>query len=209
MEINAEKLAYWYFRLNGFLCFENFIVHPNIGSNQRTEIDVLGVRFPYRCELYPSSPMEDDVIFSKVKVPYLVLADVTVSEGGFNKTWKNPVKENMQSILYAVGLMPTADVEDAAKSLYSEGFYETSDFFISWFSICDEVSNGTKTVKPRVPQKTWHEVLEFIHNRFVTYENSKKVHPQWKDINIQNLWRLAISKKESFDNFRAEICITN
>ena len=26
--LNPEKVAYWYFRLNGFLQIENFVVHP-------------------------------------------------------------------------------------------------------------------------------------------------------------------------------------
>ena len=26
--LDPEKVAYWYFRLNGFLQIENFVVHP-------------------------------------------------------------------------------------------------------------------------------------------------------------------------------------
>ena len=50
MDIHPEKLAYWYLRLNGFLTIPNFVVHPDNGSNQKTDIDILGVRFPYRAE---------------------------------------------------------------------------------------------------------------------------------------------------------------
>jgi hypothetical protein len=42
--LNAESLAYWYFRLNGFFAIPNFVVHPERGVGQRTDIDVLGVR---------------------------------------------------------------------------------------------------------------------------------------------------------------------
>lgn len=30
-----EEVAYWYFRLNGFLQIENFVVHPTGGGGQR------------------------------------------------------------------------------------------------------------------------------------------------------------------------------
>lgn len=30
--MNPEQLAYWYFRLNGFLTTVNFVVHPEQGG---------------------------------------------------------------------------------------------------------------------------------------------------------------------------------
>ena len=38
--ILTENLAYWYFRLNGFLTIPNFVVHPDFGIEQRTEVDM-------------------------------------------------------------------------------------------------------------------------------------------------------------------------
>ena len=76
MKITSEQLAYWYLRLNGFLTIQNFIVHPDSGSEQRTDADVLGVRFPYRAELKPN-PMVDDVPFTKVAdKPFIVMVEV-------------------------------------------------------------------------------------------------------------------------------------
>ncbi len=48
--LSAEKVAYWYFRLNGFLQIENFVVHPSSRGSQYTDADLLAVRFPYRAE---------------------------------------------------------------------------------------------------------------------------------------------------------------
>lgn len=45
-----ERLAYWYFRLNGFMTIENFLVHPETGSNPRTDVDILATRFAHRRE---------------------------------------------------------------------------------------------------------------------------------------------------------------
>ena len=76
MQITAEQLAYWYLRLNGFLTVQNFIVHPDSGSEQRTDADVLGVRFPYRAELKPK-PMIDDEPFTHIKdKPFIAIAEV-------------------------------------------------------------------------------------------------------------------------------------
>jgi hypothetical protein len=60
--LNWERVAYWYFRLNGFFQFENFVVHPSTKGSQRTEADLIGVRFPHRKEflLDHHDPMQDD-----------------------------------------------------------------------------------------------------------------------------------------------------
>jgi len=38
--IEAEKLAGWYFRLNGCLTIPNFNIHEDAGIGQRREIDI-------------------------------------------------------------------------------------------------------------------------------------------------------------------------
>ena len=35
-QLDPEKVAYWYFRLNGYLQIENFVVHPVRHGGQRT-----------------------------------------------------------------------------------------------------------------------------------------------------------------------------
>jgi len=32
LRIDPEDLAYWYFRLNGFLAIKNFVVHPDFNN---------------------------------------------------------------------------------------------------------------------------------------------------------------------------------
>ena len=61
--LDPEKVAYWYLRLNGFLQIENFVVHPERRGGQRTDADLLAVRFPYRAERLFDNPhdiMRDD-----------------------------------------------------------------------------------------------------------------------------------------------------
>ena len=61
--LTTEKVAYWYFRLNGYFQMENFIVHPTGKGGQRTDADLIGVRFPHRAERLiddPDNIMRDD-----------------------------------------------------------------------------------------------------------------------------------------------------
>ena len=37
--LDPEKVAYWYFRLNGYFQIENFVVHPPGRGGQRTDAD--------------------------------------------------------------------------------------------------------------------------------------------------------------------------
>ena len=62
-KLDPEKVAYWYFRLNGFLQIENFIIHPERYGSQRIDADLLAVRFPFRAERLLDTPrdiMPDD-----------------------------------------------------------------------------------------------------------------------------------------------------
>jgi hypothetical protein len=63
VRLPPERVAYWYFRLNGFLQIENFVLHPAGGGSQRTDADLLAVRFPDRKELLfdHAEPMQDDI----------------------------------------------------------------------------------------------------------------------------------------------------
>jgi len=50
VRLDPEKVAYWYIRLNGFFQIENFVVHPERRGGQRTDADLLAIRFPFRAE---------------------------------------------------------------------------------------------------------------------------------------------------------------
>jgi len=51
LTLNPDTVAYWFFRLNGCSTITNFVVHPDRRGSQRTDVDVLAVRFPYRHEI--------------------------------------------------------------------------------------------------------------------------------------------------------------
>ena len=196
MTIKAEQLAYWYLRLNGFLTIPNFIVHPEIGRDQETDVDLLAVRFPYRAEL---RSMEDDKIFTRVREKsFVAFAEVKANVCALNGPWTNPNRQNMQKVLRALGAFPTAEIEVVAAALYGRGVYKNQLYQVSLLCLGREESPEVANSHPDVPQVTWSKVLTFIHNRFRTYRNQKVSHGQWDDQG-HDLWDCAERTRDSED----------
>lgn len=199
LKLHPEKLAYWYFRLNGFLTTVNFVVHPDKERWQRTDADILGVRFPHRAELF-LDPMPDDKPFARIKTkPYVVIAEVKTSECKLNGPWTKPERENMQRVLRAIGLFPLETVDEVAKSIYDSGVWENEDYFLSLVCVGAAKSRQVENRFPRVPQITWEYILEFIFDRFTDYRRQKADHQQWDEIGKVLFRRVGrVSNKRQF-----------
>ena len=189
-KIDSENLAYWYFRLNGFLTIQNFVVHPNSGSQQRTEIDIIAARFPYRIELPENeNPMQDDdrlkFIPDKIRI---VLAEVKTNKCKLNHALINSDGGNVHNIISAIGLFESHKVDFVSKKLYEHGYYEDKKFLVSLCCLGKKTNNARCKQFPKVPQLTWNSVLSFIYDRFEKYEIYKRQHQQW-DSNGRNLFK--------------------
>src|SRR3974377_1531790 len=97
-KLGAEDVAYWYLRLNGFLCLRNFLVHGDRGGDDRTEIDVVGVRFRYRRE-HLNRPMIDDDWIERDGRTIVVFCDAKQGAQGFNPAWRSDRRRAMESFL--------------------------------------------------------------------------------------------------------------
>lgn len=189
MDISSEQLAYWYLRLNGFLTIPNFVVHPDRGHNQETDVDVLGVRFPYRGENL-HRPMKDESRFSRVREKsFIAIAEVKSGRCALNGPWTNPERQNMLRVLRAVGSFPKIEAELAAKSLYEVGHYQCQLYYVSLMCLGREPNPEVAERYPQVPQILWTDVLAFIYRRFREYRNQKASHPQW-DADGVALWEI-------------------
>jgi len=94
MTLSPEAVGYWYFRLNGFLTIQNFVVHPDDAGNQNTDADIIGVRFPYRAELL-RNPMQDDDVFTSVEdKPFVVFVETKKGQCNINTTLRDPAQQN-------------------------------------------------------------------------------------------------------------------
>jgi hypothetical protein len=179
--ITSEQLAYWYLRLNGFISTPNFVVHPDAGSNQETDVDVMGVRFPYRAENL-SRPMKDDVYFARIKNrSHVVIAEVKKGLCALNGPWTDRGRNNMLRLLMAIGLFPKSEAGVVAEHLYEKGFYESQLYRVTLVCIGKTNSIEVHRTFPHVPQITWDEILDFIFRRFTRYREQKASHKQWDD----------------------------
>ena len=146
-----ERLAYWYFGLNGFLLLENFVIHSDPGPKQRTEADLLGVRFRYRRELL-DSPMEDDPTVSDCPtLCNVIVAEVKRGACELNGPWTDPQEENMHRVLRAIGRFDD-DVTAVAAEVVTCRLFACGN------------REGPLTI-PAVPQILFGDMIVFIHAR--------------------------------------------
>lgn len=204
MRIKAEQLAYWYLRLNGFLTIPNFIVHPEHGRNQATDVDILGVRFPFRSEL---RTMVDHEVFTRGRdKSFIAFAEVKASLCALNGPWTNPDRQNMQKVLRALGAFPEAENDVVATALYDQGRYESQLYHVSLLCLGKDENSDVAKSYPKVPQITWSRVLTFIYNRFRKYRRQKVSHGQW-DQQGHDLWDCAEQSRDD-QAFVARVVIT-
>lgn len=193
--VEPEKLAYWYFRLNGFLTTVNFIIHPEIRGPQETDADILGVRFPYRTELV-HNPMKDDNIFNfPPNKPYVVIAEVKTNECALNGPWKNKEKQNMPKVLKAIGVFPEDMIDDVEDRIYDNGYFENDLAYLTLCCVGSKINKQLKKDYPNLLQITWDSILRFIYKRFTEYSNQKADHPQWDDT-PHKLWTCSKNSKD-------------
>ncbi len=196
-EFKSEKIAYWFFRLNGCLLLENFLVHHERRGREGTEIDILAVRFPHRNELlltgeampdFPAfdSPGKIDIILGEAK---------TRQKCDINESWLNPERKNVERILYIVGALPPGQVNEVAAKIYSNLHYENSFYRFRLFAIGAETNSD---LSKAITQITWADALSFIHERFSVFRKYKTQHRQW-DLTGKKLF--ALTRKLGADKF--------
>lgn len=181
MNIRSEHLAYWFLRLNGFLTTSNFIVHPDRGENQETDVDVFGVRFPHRAENM-QRPMKDHPHFTLFcDKPLIVIAEVKRRCCALNEPWTDPARQNMLRVLRAIGAFPSAESEVAAEALHDHGHHAGKGYYVSLLCLGGEHNTTIAERYPQIPQILWREVLGFVYHRFREYRVEKRSHAQWDE----------------------------
>lgn len=182
LEITRDKIAYWFFRLNGFFTFENFVVHPDENGSQRTDADIIALRFLYRQELRTSDhPMEDYLLFQKQeKYASVFFVEVKKDECDLNGPWTKRDKRNLQRVLNAIGLVPENNVEAASERLYENYRLNQNNISIR-FAMIGKTPSSRRDWRD-IPQLTWDKILLWMHSRYVDYEHQKANHKQWDSI---------------------------
>ncbi len=184
--LETENVGYWFFRINGCLIINNFLVHHERRGHFGTDVDVLAVRFPFRKELALSEmPMEDHPVFSSHSKIDLIICEIKTGLCALNGPWTKPERKNMNRVLYAVGAFPRELVPEVAKSLYQKQFFEDENYRVRLFAIG---TTKNRDLSNSVTQLTWDQILTFIYERFRKYRDAKSQHIQW-DITGQRLYK--------------------
>lgn len=179
-KLDPERVAYWYFRLNGFLQIENFVVHPEKKGSARTDADLIGVRFPHREEgLYDDRPciMEDDSLLELSDLVEVIIAEVKTGQCSLNPAWTESHRQNIHRILAAIGCIPKAGIPDAATNLYRLGVHTSDGLRIRSVAIGRE---RNPSLNP-VTQIVWSDILGFIWDRLREYRRQKTDTRQWDE----------------------------
>ena len=184
--LEPEKIAYWYFRLNGFLQIENFVVHPERRGAQRTDADLLAVRFPYRAERLfddPQDIMRDDVAWLALSADQIdvVIAEVKTNQPcTLNGPWTREDDQNVHRVLAAIGCLPPGHIEKAASDIYKSGIHNSElGLRVRLVAVGASRNDDLGATYPEVTQLVWSEMLAFIWDRFYTFRRQKTQVDQW------------------------------
>ena len=208
MDIYSERLAYWFLRLNGFLTTANFVVHADSGVGQFTDVDVLGVRFPFRLENQIRPMVDDRLLVDQTRIE-VVLAEAKMGRATFNRAWTEEDRGNMRRMLSAVGPFQGERLDSACAGLYSSGEWTDGTYWVRMLAFGNQ-PNRTMAHGPlrAVPQFLWREeVLPFIHERFWSYRNEKRYNQQWDD-DAKNLFRAMLKHGADVAGFVREVNVT-
>jgi hypothetical protein len=140
MANQAEELAYWYLRLNGFFLVENFVIHKETepeakDAKHTSDIDLLAVRFPNSEEKIGEKLLQcdDEVLFkcfNKNKVLALIVEVKSSEEPETIKLFSSAYK--MGYALRRIGLLnpdqTEALVNNAEKWRTSDEILGEQDF---------------------------------------------------------------------------------
>lgn len=188
--LKPERVAYWYFRLNGFLQIENFVIHPGGRGGQRTDADLLAVRFPNRRELLFDHPvpMHDDVVNlqSPLDRVDVVIAEIKTNEKcRLNGPWTEKDKQNVDRVLAAIGCLEEEQIATAASEIYRNGSFRTESLQVRLVAVGRDANAELAERYKQVTQVTWTQILKFIWERFRIYRNQKTDIEQWDAVGRQ------------------------
>ena len=185
----TEELVEWYLRLNGYFIIPNYILHPLMPSgSQRTEIDLLGVRFPYQSEVVCNSdgkrlPMENDtkLIDNQFVDCLIVSVKGAESEAEVNRAIKD--FQNLKDVIKRFGFVESEkEITDVAEELSREKKAVRDQFQIRFLGVGGKFDRYSKT-----KQIIFKEIVEFMLTRFRAYYHHKADTEQWSGIGKEML----------------------
>ncbi len=179
---SLDSVAEWFLRLNGFFTILNFVVHPvepKEGALQRTDADVLGVRFPHRQEIVGGNALADHAAFQGSPRTVLVIGEVTAGPCKLNGPWARVEDENVGNVLRSLGCVEPAALKGISSSLYEHGRFESAELEVRLLCFGRRPSKKLPAV---ALQLTWDQVFGFVYDRYQTFWRVKRQNQQWPPI---------------------------
>lgn len=199
----AERIAYWFFRLNGCMTTQNFILHPDSGEDVRTEVDLIAVRFPHRRELRTADqPMEDHEMFLEhggLIQAYLV--DASTGTCKLSSKWRNRERRDLEAIIDAMGFFDVEQQPHAIESLYENALCECAPVRLQFVAVGRQKSPDLYRSMRSVEQLTWDEILSWMYQRLSLYRLQKKYNRRWDQIGITLQKEASRKSKQEFVDY--------
>lgn len=184
---NPEDLAAWYLRLNGYLAIPNFILHRADGG-QRTEVDIIGARFPFRDEFGAGNVDDPSLGFDDHRL-HVILVEVKRTDARLNAAWTQEGARNVSDMLRAIGVAPPPGIDDLAVRLCRDGIAGHDGIVVSFVVVGERLPDDVREEYPMVPFRSWNDVLQFIFGRFSRFDRMKSQNDQWERAG-RTLWDL-------------------
>lgn len=168
----GEELAYWYFRLNGFVPMSNFVLHQDgkVGS----DCDLIAIRFPYVYEKVGGSEEDWDSDLLKQlggETGKTLVTFVQVKAGAQGGAGVHDLKEyfeaHCEALVHRAGLWPTDEASHIAQKFKSVPNYEDANYVLSKITLIDPI----RARHNAVPWIDWslNKAGDFINLRMEKY----------------------------------------
>ena len=177
----GESLAYWYFRLNGFLPLSNFVLHrPDAPRRHNADSDLLAVRFPHAFEEIGGQPDDwDNDRFAGWGLDHFhqtVCVIAEIKTGRYGETSINRAFRP-QRVLYALrrlGVVPADQCEVVCHELGNRSVVHHQCFCFAKVLLSNSVL-ATDTFENTMPHLHIElgEAVSFIRNRMTRYRHEK------------------------------------
>ena len=167
----GETLAYWYLRLNGFFPLRNFVMHMPADRQQRSDCDILAVRFPGVSEDIGGQRDDwDRTRFERwglsLGVPLVLVVQVkTGTEGEPGKAFDT---ERLKQGIRRVGLWDAETSEQIAGALGKERLLKTDKATVAKLLIASQPVEKDTYLSMKIDEATG-----FIRDRFKKYSEQK------------------------------------
>jgi hypothetical protein len=165
------------------MTIENFLVHPETGSNPRTDVDILATRFAHRRENFARPMIDDPQIASCQTFANIIIAEIKKGLCELNGPWTEPSRQNMERVLRSIGCAREDEVVPAAQLLYEDGKWSNDIATVRLIAVGDRKNDRLKIGRDQ--QIEWASVIEFCVGRFRDYRRQKASNTQWSPDGIR------------------------